>query len=163
MNKSFLDAYVGILWREAIADASKVRLPGGVEVFSTRDLIRLTGWAATAMIAFKAGRYVARKSDCHKMYQACFQDEWGQLLEDIFEYCKKRWNYLIPDEIEERNRLREMCRRTLSFENHFLTVYKEYLLKVLHNGSEQGKQQALWMLGQIPFQDEDVLEAVRIL
>lgn len=141
-------------------DTRKVRLPNGEEVSSTRNLIRLTGWAATAMIAFKARRYVARKSDCYKLYQACFQDEWSQLLEDIFEYCKKRWNYLIPEDAEDRKRLRDICRRTLKFENHFLTVYKEYLLRELRDGSEQGKQQALWVLEQVPFQNEDVFVAM---
>ena len=141
-------------------DARKIRLPNGAEVPSTRDLIRLTGWAATALIAYKAGRYVARKSDCHTVYQSCFRDEWGQLLEDIFECCKKQWNYLIPVDARDRMLLRDICRRTLGFENHFLMVYKEYLLHELRFGSERDKQQALWVLGQIVFQDGDVFEAV---
>ena len=77
-------------------DARMLRLPSGQEVHCTRDLIRLVGWSATAMIAFKAGRYVARKSECHKVYQACFNDEWDQLLQDIYELCRGKWNYLIP-------------------------------------------------------------------
>lgn len=109
-------------------DARKLRLPDGQEVNCTRDLIRLVGWSATAIIAFKAGRYVARKSDCHRIYQECFQDEWGQLLQDIYDYCRSRWNYLIPEACEERERLRTICERTLAFENHFLRVYQEFLL-----------------------------------
>ena len=38
-----------------------VRLPDGREVPCTRDLIRLTGWAATGLLAWEAGVYVARK------------------------------------------------------------------------------------------------------
>jgi hypothetical protein len=109
-------------------DARKWRLPDGQEVNCTRDLIRLVGWSATAIIAFKAGRYVARKSDCHKIYQEYFQDEWGQLLQDIYEQCRGRWNYLILEGREERKMLRSICERTLAFEKHFLSVYAEFLL-----------------------------------
>ncbi|MDQ2713733.1 MAG: hypothetical protein M3Z08_02365 [Chloroflexota bacterium] len=138
----------------------KVRLPDGREVNSTRDLIRSTGWAATAIIAFKCGRYVARKSDCHRIYQECFHDQWGTLLTDIYEQCRGRWHYLIPDVHEERQQLRAICARTPGFENHFLQVYKEFLLSELRHGDTQAREQALKVLAAIPFQDEEILASL---
>jgi hypothetical protein len=144
-------------------DARKLRLPTGQEVNCTRDLIRLVGWSATAIIAFKAGRYVARKSDCHKIYQECFQDEWGQLLQDIYVQCRGRWNYLIPADSEGRKVLRSICERTLAFENHFLGIYKDFLLSEFQYADEQALLHALWVLNQILFQDREIKEAVQAL
>ncbi len=144
-------------------DARKLRLPTGQEVNCTRDLIRLVGWSATAIIAFKAGRYIARKSDCHKIYQMCFQDEWGQLLQDIYEQCRGRWNYLIPEDHEEREVLRSICERTLAFENHFLSIYKQFLLAEFQDADEQALLHTLWVLSQIVFQDREIKEAVQAL
>jgi predicted nucleotidyltransferase len=144
-------------------DARKLRLSNGQEVNCTRDLIRLVGWSATAIIAFKAGRYVARKSDCHKIYQECFQDEWGQLLQAIYEQCRGRWNYLIPEDGEEREMLHSLCQHTLAFENYFLNIYKEFLLSEFQYADEQALLQALWVLGEIVFQDRAVKDAIRVL
>ena len=142
-------------------DARTLRLLNKQEVRCTRDLIRLVGWSATAMIAFKSGRYVARKSECHKMYQACFDNEWGELLQDIYELCRGEWNYLIPDNLEERKRLRAICERTLDFENHFLQVYKKFILTELCSADLNGVQQALSVLQRIAYQDEEIFTAIR--
>ena len=142
-------------------DARMLRLLNRQEVHCTRDLIRLVGWSATAMIAFKARRYVARKSECHKMYQAYFNDEWGQLLQNIYELCRGEWNYLIPDDLEERKQLRAICERTLGFENHFLQVYKEFVLAELNGTDQKGVVQALSVLQRIVYQDEEILTTIR--
>ncbi len=144
-------------------DQRKVRLRNGEEVNCTRDLIRLTGWSATALLAYRAGRYVARKSECHKVYQECFHDEWGQLLQDIYLYCRGKWQYLLPADPAERRQLRAICERTLAFENHFLQLYKEFLLSELRAEDGERKLFALWVLNQIVYQDKDVEEAVAML
>ena len=144
-------------------DARKLRLPDGREVNCTRDLIRLVGWSATAIIAFKAGRYVARKSDCHKIYLECFQDEWGQFLQDVYEQCRSRWSYLIPEDNEERKMLRALCQRTLTFENHFLCIYKKFLLSELCYADEQALLQALWVHKEIVFQDREIKDVINAL
>ena len=86
------------------------------------------GWAATALIAWRVGRYVARKSECHRVYQELIGDEWTPLLTAIYEDCRQRWNYRIPIEPADRALLRRLCARALDFENAFLTAYKIYLL-----------------------------------
>ena len=134
----------------------KLRLSNGHEVPCTRDLIRLVGWSATALLALKHGVYVARKSDCHQLYQTYFHDEWGQLLQDIYEQCRVQWNYLIPENPRERQMLRMICERTLAFENHFLLLYKDYVLSELTRDDVQGQQSARRILEQLPFDDEDI-------
>jgi len=141
-------------------DARMLRLPDGQEVHCTRDLIRLVGWSATAIVAFKAGKYVARKSECHKLYQTYFNDEWGQLLQDIYELCRGKWNYLIPENQEDRQMLRAICERTLSFENHFLQVYKVFVLSELRSADTKGVLEALSVLQQITYQDEEILAEI---
>ncbi|GHO95589.1 hypothetical protein KSF_056370 [Reticulibacter mediterranei] len=143
-------------------DRRKLRLPDGKEVNCTRDLIRLTGWSATALLAYRAGRYVTRKSECYRAYQESFQDEWGQLLEDIYIYCRGKWHYLLPADHAERRKLREICARTLAFENYFLLVYKEFLLSELQAEDVEGRRMALWVLDRIAYQDEEIELAVAL-
>lgn len=138
-----------------------LRLPDGSEVPCTRDLIRHTGWAATAIVAWNAGQYIASKRDCHRMYREQISDEYGDLLDDIYSYCRQRWQYLIPAAPGERQRLRSICERTLAFENHFLAIYKDYLLAELHSTDAEGRNAALSVLARVPFVDDEIAAAVR--
>lgn len=137
-----------------------LRLPSGGEVPCTRDLIRHTGWAATALIAWKAGQYVVRKRDCHRMYRELIGGEHAELLDDIYTHCRQRWQYLIPDAPDERRRLRSICERTLAFENHFISLYKDYLLAVLGGADAEGRRAALAVLDRLPFVDAEIEAAV---
>jgi hypothetical protein len=144
-------------------DQRKLRLADGSEVNCTRDLIRLVGWSATAILAFKAGQYVARKSDCQRLYTDYISDRWTALLYDTYTLCRGRWNYLIPDDPGERRLLRLICSQTLPFENHFLLIYKDFLLRELRSDDVEGKLQALWVLGKIPYKDTEIEAAVHVL
>ncbi len=73
-----------------------LRLPTGVEVPSTRDLIRVTGWIATALLALQAHVYVARKKECHDSYSHYIGGPWATLLHDIYHRLRTQWGYLIP-------------------------------------------------------------------
>lgn len=144
-------------------DQRKLRLADGLEVNCTRDLIRLVGWSATAILAFKAGQYVARKSDCQRLYTDYIADRWTAVLYDTYTLCRGRWNYLIPDDPGERRLLRLICSQTLPFENHFLLIYKDFLLQELRSDDVEGKIQALWVLSKIPYKDAEIAAAVRAL
>jgi len=109
-------------------DNRKLRLPDGSEVDSTRNLVRTTGWIASALLACKAGKMLATKRECFQSYHECLEPEDAQLLHDIYEQCRQQWNYLIPEDAEDRETLSGICARTLAFENRFLEVYKRFLL-----------------------------------
>ncbi len=141
----------------------KLRLTNGTEVNCTRDLIRVTGWAATALISLKARQYVGRKRDCHKAYREYLNDEWSTLLESIYVKCRGDWNYLIPDDTEDRESLRRICADVLGFENHFLSHYKDFLLAELGHTDESVRNFAVWVMSMLLYQDSDIIEVLRIV
>ena len=65
-----------------------IQLPDGREVPCTRNLVRTTGWAATALLALQAGQYATKKSDCARLYRLHIGDEWASLLEEIEKFCR---------------------------------------------------------------------------
>jgi hypothetical protein len=140
-------------------DHRQTRLADGSEESGTRDLIRATGWAATALIAWRAGRYVARKSECHHLYQQFIGDEWSPLLTAIYENCRQRWSYRIPTEPADRQVLRRLCARALDFENAFLATYRVYVLNELRGADAAGRRFARETLARMPFEDAEVREA----
>jgi hypothetical protein len=140
-------------------DRRMLRQADGNLTPGTRDLIRATGWAATALIAWRAGQYVARKSDCHQMYQTLIGDAWAPLLTEIYAFCRQRWNYQIPTDPDDRRQLRQICARTLDFENAFLVTYKAWLLGELRGADAAGRLFAWEALARTPFDDADVASA----
>lgn len=93
-----------------------------------KELVTTVGRLATAIIALRAGRYVPQRADSVTLYREAIGDEWGDYLAEIYEAGKGRWGYLVPTDPAERARLRDLCRRTLAFENHFLIAYRDFLL-----------------------------------
>lgn len=132
------------------------RLPDDQDVPSTRDLIRVTGWMATGLLALQAGHYVTRKRDCSQLYEQYIGDKWTSLLEELFRRCRGEWGYLVPADEPGREQLRALCRATLGFENHFLGVYRDFVLNELRDAHDQHRLHALWVLEQIPYHDEQI-------
>ncbi len=141
-------------------DRRPVRLADGSIEPSTRDLIRATGWEATALISWRAGRYVARKSECHRLYQELIGDEWAPLLTATYQHCRQQWNYRIPADPTDRALLRQLCGRSLEFENAFLAAYKGYLLGELRGAGAEGRRCAREALERMPFDDPEVIVAL---
>ncbi|GLV60900.1 hypothetical protein KDH_77190 [Dictyobacter sp. S3.2.2.5] len=140
-----------------------VTLADGREVPCTRNLVRTTGWAATALLAFQAGQYVGRKRAGLRLYREHIGDEWTPLLAEIATFCRDRWQYLIPEALEERARLRSICQRALGFEQHFLTCYKPCLLNQLRSTNPAHVRFASWVQQQVPLDDPEVIAALQAL
>ena len=81
-------------------------------------------------------------------------------MQDIYELCRGKWNYLIPEKQEDRQKLRAICERTLGFENHFMQVYKAFVLSELRSADVKGVLEALSVLQRIMYQDEEILKAI---
>lgn len=146
------------------------RLPDGRTVLTTRDLIRTTGWAATALLAHQAGQYVARKRDCHILYRRHIGGEHAALLDDIYTLCREQWHYRIPDDPGDRATLRDICRRALAFENAFLASYTPYLLAELRapqrdsaTHTADALRQPLRILRESPLADPAIIAALDTL
>ena len=144
-------------------DQRKVRASDGSEQNSTRDLMRVTGWIAAARVALEKGIYASSKHECFTMYRQWIGDEWTSLLEDLYALCRGQWHYQIPEKEEEREQLRVLCSRVLAWENHFLQIYKPFLLADLRSSTKATQDHALWLMGQIPYEDQDVLAALQEL
>jgi hypothetical protein len=97
------------------------------------------------------------------VYEKWISDEWAPLLEDIYHWCRGKWNYLIPGNVGERHRLRAICARVLEFENHYLDIYKPFLLGELQHIEDTGNDRAVWVMRQIPFGDDEVRAAIESL
>ena len=131
---------------------------GGTTVF-----ISVVGAVATAIVASKAKKYVFTKNDSLKLYKKYINDEWTVLLEAAFEKIRKQWEYQIPENRDERQQLREICRQALAFENHFLIIYKDFLLTELRDAEDKDKLLAVKRLGEIIYPDEETLDALKAL
>jgi hypothetical protein len=142
-------------------DQRMLRMPDGAQVRCTRDLVRVTGWAATALIALQTDTYVVRKRDCHLRYQELIGDQWSELLEVIYTRCKHEWGYRIPASLGDQRALRDMCTRTLEFENHFLRIFKPFVLGELRGDDAEARRAAVWLLGQIPYDDQAIEQALQ--
>jgi predicted nucleotidyltransferase len=144
----------------------RVRLPfwypPGVER-GLKELVLSTGRAATAIVARRCGRFVARKSESVGAYRACVADEWAPYLAALHGWGTARWGYLVPEAAGERALLRDLCRRTLAFENHFLALYRDYLLAQLGRADPAGRLFAAQRLGEVLYPDEEIGRALREL
>ena len=112
------DRSTDALLQRGVADFEKAfpgRVRGYYVVGSRADGSALPASDIDMRIIFK-GCFVS-ESDCLRLYR-----------KHIHGACRGQWHYSIPREDGDRRLLRHFCRQTLSFENHFLALYRCYLL-----------------------------------
>jgi len=143
--------------------ARMMPLADGSEIPTTRNLIRVTGWIATARLAYEAQHYVVRKRDCVSSYRQFISDAWTSLLEQLDERCRSAWRYRIPATPAEEAELRTILTNTLAFENHYLQRYRQFLLTELTGDDRQAQQDALRMLDNTFYADPEVTDLVKRL
>jgi len=96
--------------------------------YPTEVISGLKEWVATAtriaraLVAIQAGRYVGGKGEAIATYRAHIGGEWGEYLSTLYQKGKIEWGYRVPEDEIDRNLLRDLCRRFLALEKHFLTV-----------------------------------------
>jgi hypothetical protein len=129
---------------------------------SIKELVTLSSWLATALVALKAGAYTFSKRDAVERYRQLVNDEWAPLFEEIYAH-RKRWGYRVPEAPEDQAHLRSLCGRMLAAENHFLGLYKEFLLAELRRGETRDRLRAARQLGLILYPGDEVPTALREL
>lgn len=122
----------------------------------TKLLSAIVGQIATAMVIHKAHVYVPTKGDCLALYQEHIKDEWADFIEQVYKVCRNQWEYQIPDEPGKQEKLREICKRTLDFENYFLSVYQVYLLSELKKEDEVARLKAIKKSGEVMYPDQAI-------
>jgi hypothetical protein len=126
-----------------------------------KELVTSASRVATALLALRAGRYVGRKSASITAYRVHIGDEWAEYLEAIYTNGKARWRYHVPEAADERRQLRALCARTLGFENHFLSLYRDYLVEMLGSNDERSRRLAAERLAEVDYPDDEIIAALQ--
>lgn len=129
--------------------------PGNEPRHNIKKLVTGVCWAATTLIAWQAEKTVTGKCASVQMYREYVHDEWTTFIEDIYTWGNQRWHYLVPQAAEERKYLRELCRQTLTFEQHYLHHYQTYLLAELRMDVDR-QLTALRQLSKFPLNEEGI-------
>lgn len=137
-----------------------VRQADGREAPSTRDLIRLVGWAATALLALDHGIYAPTKRAAPGLFRQHAGQPWADFVSDVDDRCRVRWSYLIPREPDAQARLRALCERTLLFERYFLARYCPYLIAELQAGWIRARE-ACDVMRRAPLAQPTVINELR--
>jgi predicted nucleotidyltransferase len=132
---------------------------------ATKDLVTNVLGVANALTLLQARQYVGagKKSDIPEQYRHWIGDEWAALVEDLFEYCRVRWDYRVPEGPSERAQLYGLCEHALGFENHFLMRYQDFLLADLQQPDAAIQLHAARRLGQLVYRDPLVASALQRL
>ena len=96
-----------------------VRLDDGREIATTRDLVRVVGWIATARVAYEADQVVVRKHEMASFYARWINDRWTPLIAQIDQHCRQAWQYRLPDDPAGQALLDDLLQQTPGFENDF--------------------------------------------
>jgi len=123
---------------------------------STQMMVLMAGYATTCLIAMHTGEMVNKKSDWIASYKTHVGDAWTLLLENIYGKCRLEWGYRIPESEPDRRMLRELCRKTLAFENYYLLRYREYLLTELRSGDADRGSLAIARFKDVSYPDNEV-------
>jgi len=129
----------------------------------TTMLVVIVGRIATALLALRAGQYAGSKSESTRLYRAEINDEWSELVEQVYQRCRVHWGYRIPRKQGERRALRVLCQQALAFENYFYGLYREYLLKELHDQQRAHRLRAIERSGQIIYPGSDIFDVLRTI
>ena len=130
----------------------------------TRVLVALTAWIATLILALETGRYAVQKSQSLRLCKEYLPYDWRtQLVTEILDVCKGSWGYAQPSSGEARSRLRHLCRETLSLENEYLRIVHDYVLAQLQHAPVQEKRQALRILQNVVYQDNEIMTVLETL
>ncbi len=132
-----------------------MRAADGASRASTKNVVLNVIGAASALTLLAAEQYVGsgKKSEIAEQYRIWVGDEWAAVVETIYEQCRNRWAYLVPEDAAGRQHLRTFCQQCLGFENHFLARYKTYLLAELEHPDEIIRIFAARRLGQVIYRD----------
>ncbi len=144
--------------RQTIPDAD------GIDCQSSKWLVATVGWIVTALVAQRTKRYVGSKGEAVQLYKTQINDQWTTLVEQVYEQCRNRWNYLIPEGEVERQILQSLCRNALDFSNHYLSIYRNFVLHELREGTSKHQLLAAENLAQVIYPgDQEIANALEKL
>ena len=130
----------------------------------TRVLVAITAWIATLILALETGRYAGQKSQCMRLCKEYLpNNKRTQLVTTIYDTCKGKWGYALPVSAADRELFCNLCHDTLSLENEYLQLSRNYILAQLHQGGTAEKQQATHILQSVAYRDNEIVAALKAL
>jgi hypothetical protein len=130
------------------------------EQAGTKMLVVIVGRIASAIVALHSGAYVGTKHESVTLYRKHIHDQWADLVEQVYDLCKERWQYRVPTNPSDQAQLQALCQRALDFENHFFALYRSYLLDELHTSAWEDQLRTVERLGQIMYPGEAIHHAL---
>jgi len=125
--------------------------PAGFAALGTKELVTGVTFTATAWAALHAGRHIGSARHAVEVYKQAVGGAWAQYVEAVYRTCKLEWQYHVPEQNAEIDRLSELCRMTLPFENAYFAMYRTCLLELLQGNDE--RRFAAERLQQVVFTD----------
>lgn len=95
----------------------------------TRELVSSVGRAAAALIALRTHRFVPTRAEAVRGYGEHIGDEWSDLVSNVHDACRHRWQHRVPEGAADRRELRRICEKVLPFENHALKAFRSYVIE----------------------------------
>lgn len=129
----------------------------------TKELVASVCWTATALLTLKTGHHAGKKAAAIKTYSQLIGDEWTGFIQDIYGKCSQQWGYRIPHDSSDRALLEDLCRRMLAFENHYLRIYRAYLLEQLREKERDTILFAAKGLKEVIYPDQEIVDALRAI
>lgn len=106
---------------------------------STKDLVRSTSWAATALVATESECFLTSKAHLLDIIGDYLPEEWARHTRNLLDFCRCQTNYEIPTSTSQRARLRELCIRTREFEDYYLSRHLKFLLAELSSSPDRAR------------------------
>jgi hypothetical protein len=120
-----------------------------------RSLVTSATLIASCLVMLRTGQRIASKKESVLAYQTHIGDEWSELVQEIYGQCKVAWGYQLPENMEARHKLHDLCAKMLEFENHFLSHCREQILSDLLHPEKTIQEMALYRLKRIAYSGKD--------
>ena len=87
---------------------------------STKQIISLYTWIATAKLARYHDIYCGCKKDCIEQGMQYLEGGFAATLQEVYENCRKNWKYTLPTQPRQQQLLHDYCRALPRFEQDFV-------------------------------------------
>jgi Nucleotidyltransferase domain len=135
----------------------------GEGAHSTKALVATVCWIATMIVGFRAGRMVGTKAESVCSYREEIGDGWADFVEAMYTQGKQVWGYRVPVATADRALLHALCVRMLAFENHYLTIYRGWLLDGARSADMETQRFVAARLGEVLFPDTTIRDTLTAL
>jgi hypothetical protein len=132
-------------------------------IHGTRTLIRNLISGAELLVRMRVDCHLVSREHVIVSYDEHVGDEWASILKEAVEQCRSTWLYQIPQRKVDRCYLRQLCQKTLSFENRIVHDCRLHLQKLLRSDSEVKLLHAIRATAESVLADKQARSALNAL